>query len=724
MMDTVSSQALALNGGNFTLCSQSGDTGTTTTRVPPIRRLYRMAFRWRWVLVGGVVAGAMLGVLLTMMMTRQYASTVRLEINREADRVVNIDSVERDTSIGDQEFYQTQYGLLQTKALAERVARQLNLVDDPNFTPLMGATKSQDRSKHVEQAAKVLLNHVGVAPVRGSRLVDVTAVTPDPALSMRIAQAWSDNFIQSTLERRFNSSNYARQFLEQRLAQLREKLEQSERAAVGYAANQGIITLPSPSNTAGGSNVNGTPDRSLVTDDLTSLNSALSTATAERIAAQSLLLQASRPDASNQALSNEAITAMRQKRAEAAADYAKQMIQFEPDYPPVKAEAAQIKELDASIAQEEGRIRASLQQNYQSAVQRENALKAKVAGLKGNLNDLRSRSIQYNIYQRDADTNRELYNALLQRYKEIGVAGGVEKNNVSVVDPPEVPDRPVTPNLMVNVILATLAGAIAGLAVAVVLNQIDDGVDDPAEVESKLGLPLLGTIPRLKIEDPLEALKDPRSGIVEAYLAIQANLELSTAHGTPRSLAVTSTRPREGKSTTTMALAQSLVRARRRVVLVDADMRSPSVHRHFGVGNSVGVSNFLAGKDDLEHMLQPTGQDGLTVLTAGPQPPNAGDLLTGDRMPMLIERLQQQFDHVILDCPPVLGLADAPLVAGAVEGVIYVVEAGSIQAGMVRMALGRLKAAQVNLIGVMLPKLDPKRSQMSYGYEYGYGYGG
>jgi len=204
---------------------------------------------------------------------------------------------------------------------------------------------------------------------------------------------------------------------------------------------------------------------------------------------------------------------------------------------------------------------------------------------------------------------------------------------------------------------------------------------------------------------------------------VPSPLPLRMETESPRSLAVTSTRPREGKSTTTMALAQSLVRARRRVVLVDADMRSPSVHRHFGVGNSVGVSNFLAGKDDLEHMLQPTGQDGLTVLTAGPQPPNAGDLLTGDRMPMLIERLQQQFDHVILDCPPVLGLADAPLVAGAVEGVIYVVEAGSIQAGMVRMALGRLKAAQVNLIGVMLTKLDPKRSQISYGYEYGYGYG-
>ena len=722
-MDTVSPHALGLAGGNFTLFT-GGSDAAAPSRIAPVKRLYRMAMRWRWVLVGGVVGGALLGILITLMMTAQYASTVRLEINREADRVVNIDSVERDTSIGDQEFYQTQYGLLQTKALAERVARDLNLVDNPKFFAMFGrSVPPGDRSKRMEAAAKILLTHVGVAPVRGSRLVDVTAVTPDPALSARIAQAWSDNFIQSTLERRFNSSSYARRFLEERLAQLREKLEQSERAAVGYAASQGIVTLPSASNTAGGSSVNGMPDRSLVTDDLTALNTALSGATADRIAAQSHLLQATRPDASAQALSNDAITQMRQKRADAAADYAKQLIQFEPDYPPMKAQAAQIGALDSAIAREEGRIRTSLQQDYRSALQRENALKAKVGGLKQNLNELRRLGIQYNIYQRDADTNRELYNALLQRYKEIGVAGGVEKNNVSVVDPPEVAERPITPNLIVNVILATLAGAVLGFGIAVVLAQIDDGVADPTEVEGKLGLPLLGTVPRLRLEDPIEALKDPRSGIVEAYLSMQANLELSTAHGTPRSLAVTSTRPREGKSTTTMALAQSLVRAHRKVVLVDADMRAPSVHRHFGLGNSVGVSNFLAGNDDLAALLQSTGQDGLSVITAGPQPPNAGDLLTGDRMPSLIERLQEQFDHVIVDCPPVLGLADAPLVAGSVEGVIYVLEAGSIQAGMVRMALGRLRAAQVNLLGVMLTKLDPKRAQIGYGYDYGYGYG-
>lgn len=722
-MDTVSPHALGLNPANLALFTGTADAAPA--RVPTVKRLYRFAIRWRWVLAGGVIAGMLLGLFLTLMMTRQYASTVRLEISRESDRVVNIDSVERDTSIGDQEFYQTQYGLLQTKALAERVARELGLVDDPKFLAMFngGRPIEGDRAKRVEAAGRILINHVGVAPVRGSRLVDVTAVTPDPALSQRIAQAWSDNFIQSTIERRFNASSYARNFLEQRLAQLRDKLEQSERQAVGFAASQGIINLPSASNSTDGSSSGAMPARSLVTDDLSTLNGALANATAQRIAAQAALLQANRPDATSEALSNDAISSMRQKRAEAAAEYAKMMIQFEPGYPPAKAAAAQVQALDTAIAREEGRVRSSLQQDYMSAAARENALKARVSGLKGDLNDLRRRSIQYNIYQRDADTNRELYNALLQRYKEIGIAGGVEKNNVSVVDPPEVPSHPVTPNLFINLILSTLAGAIGGLGLAGVLAQIDEGIGDPAEIEDKLGLPLLGTVPRLSSEDPIEALEDPRSQLVEAYLAVQANLELSTAHGTPRSLAITSTRPREGKSTTTVALAQSLVRARRKVVLVDADMRSPSVHSRFGLPNAVGLSNFLAGLDDLASALHPTGRDGLTIMTAGPQPPNAGDLLTGDRLPALIERLQEQFDHVIIDCPPVVGLADAPLVAASVEGVIYVVEAGSIQAGMVRMALGRLSAAQVNIVGTILTKLDAKRSHLGYGYGYGYGYG-
>ncbi len=253
---------------------------------------------------------------------------------------------------------------------------------------------------------------------------------------------------------------------------------------------------------------------------------------------------------------------------------------------------------------------------------------------------------------------------------------------------------------------------------------LDEGITDPGEIEDKLGLPLLGTVPRSDDAGPLVALQNPKSPLVEAYLAVQTNLELATSHGAPKSVAITSTRPQEGKSTTAFALAHSLARARRKVVLIDADLRSPSVHREFGLQNDLGVSNFLAGAGNVDAALHPTDRPGLSVMTAGPQPPNAADLLTGDRLRELIADLLTRFDHVVVDCPPVMGLADAPLVASAVEGVIYAVEARSIRSSVVRVALARLRSSNANVLGVVLTKFDARRAHLGYGYEYGYGYGG
>ena len=728
-MNSISPQMLGL-GGNLALLKTPATVEELAPKpAPALKRLLRIVTRWRWVLIGGVVAGAVLGLFVTLLMTRQYTATVRLEISRETARVVNIDSVSRDTSIGDQEFYQTQYGLLRTQALAERVARDLNAVDDPKFFKIFGKSEefarnpgSAGRAKRNEIAGRILLLRVGVSPVRGSSLVDIGAVTPSPELSQKIAQTWGQDYIATNLERRFDASSYARRFLETRLNQLRDKLESSERQAVTYASGHGIIDLPTPGVNSNASDGGATPSRSLVTDDLVALNSARETATADRIQAQSRLAEANHADSSTEALNNEAIGVMRKERAEAASEYAKLMVQFEPDYPAAKAVKSQMDAFDAAIQREETRVRTSLQQTYQAAQSREEALSQRVNALKGSLTDLRQRSIQYNIFQRDADTNRELYNALLQRYKEIGVAGAVENNNVAVVDAAKLPDRPSSPRLSVNLLLFMLAGGVIGAAIAAVLEQIDEGVTDPAEFEEKFGLPLLGVAPKLKSEAPLEALKDRRSGLVEAYLALEANLELSTAQGTPKSLAVISTRPREGKSTTTIALAQTLARARRRVVLVDADLRSPSIHSAFGLKNIAGVSNLLSGSDDIEAVLHATEFEGLSVITAGPQPPNAADLLMGERLTRLVKDLQDRFDHVIVDCPPVIGLADAPLVASAVQAVVYVVEARSVPAGMVRTALGRLNTAHAHVLGGVLTMFEAKHAHLGYGYGYGYQY--
>jgi uncharacterized protein involved in exopolysaccharide biosynthesis len=484
-MNSISPQMLGLSGP-VTLLKAPGGEGPK--RGEALKRLVRLAVRWRWVLIGCIAAGALAGLVATLMMTRQYASTVRLQISRETAQVVNVGSVSRDVSVGDQEFYQTQYGLLRAQALAERVALDIGVVDDPAFFRMFH--KADDfaanpgpagRARRNEIAGRVLLDRVEVAPIHGSSLVDIQVQTPSPALSQSIARTWGQDFIAANLERRQAPSLYARQFLEARLEQLRGRLEASERRAADYASANGIIALPTTGGTTKSSTIDVGQTRSLITDDLATLNAARDAATADSIAAQTRLAAiGAQPDASTDALANRAIGLLREDRAEAAADYARLMAQSPPDAAALMAARAKVETLDAAIAAEEARIRTSVQQAYQAASGRQKALAQQVNALKGSLAELRQRSIQYNLYQRDADTNRELYDALLQRYKEVGVAAEALNNNVAVVDAARLPDRPSSPRLSLNLILFTLAGAIIGALLAAALDQFDETAASPA----------------------------------------------------------------------------------------------------------------------------------------------------------------------------------------------------------------------------------------------------
>lgn len=703
-------------------------------QVSLVRQYTHVVWRWRKVIGGAVAVALVIGLAITLLMTRQYTAASTIEIAREGNAIVNIQGVQRDASEGDQEFYQTQYGLLKSRSLAERVATQLKLVDDPNFFALFKADPKgvlfpaggdrrslvAGRAQRQRVAGGVLLNALDVSPLRQSRLIDLAITTPDPALSAKVANAWSANFIQATLERRYDATSYARKFLENRIVQLRDRLEQSERALVAYASAQKILSIGNTS----GAGATGTSTNTILGSNLEALNTELQKAIAERVQAQARFEQTrSRSGETTEALTNAALNTLRARRAEVSADYQKQLLQFQPQYPSVKALATQVAQLDRAIAREEQRVGGTLEGDYRGAAERERALSGKVGELTNQVLDLRRRSIQYNILQREVDTNRLLYDALLARYKEIGVAGGVGVNNVSVVDDAEVPERPSSPRLVLNMVLALLAGAAIGAMLAFYLEQTHESIDDANEVKRALGMPLLGTVPRLVGRVPVDALQDRKSPMVDAYFAVQTSLQFSTEQGVPRSLSVTSTRPAEGKSTTALALAVLLARSRRKVVLIDGDLRSPSVHQLIGSGHDFGLSNYLTGSDDVQAMVTGVPAFGFDAITAGPIPPNAAELLTGNRLPQLIDRLLQTYDHVVIDSPPVMGLADAPLIATRVDAVIYAVESHGIRASLVRTALNRLLSANARVIGVVLTKFESKRASPGYGYDYGYSYG-
>lgn len=699
--------------------------------IPVIRQYLRIATRWRYLILGVIAACVVLGLVITLLMTPKFTATSTIEIAREANQVTNFQGVERDTGSADQEFYETQYGLLRSRVLAERVATQLRLVDDkafyerfginqdrPAFREANGRYTADGRAARQRIAGEALLDSVAISPTRLSQLVAINFSSPSADFSQKVANAWAENFIQTNLERKVQATSYGRNLLQRELGQAKERLDESQRQLVTYAEQQRIINLP-----AQGTSDKQTAERSIVADELASLNNALSAATAERIEAEARYRQAAGGGQSSEALRNQAINTLRQRRAEVAAEYQRLMVQFEPGYAPARAIKSQIDQLDRSIAREESRVSGAVEAEYRQAAGRESLLRTRVEKLKSDYLDLRRRSIQYNIYQQEVDTNRALYDGLLQRFKEIGVAGGVGVNNITIVDPADVPQKPSSPRLLLNLALAFLTGLVIGGGLAFAFEQMDEEIADPVEVERRLGLPLLGSVPKIEGVEPRDALLNRKSDLVDAYLAIQTSLGFTTEHGVPRSLAVTSTRPAEGKSTTALAIATMLTRAQRKVILIDGDMRSPSIHNLGRVSNDRGLSNFLAGEDNLGQLTFEMDGLGFTAMSAGPIPPNAAELLTGNRLELLIDRLLDTYDHVVVDSPPVMGLADAPLIASRVEGVVYAVEAHGIRSSLVKTALQRLRSANAHILGGVLTKFETRRSYYGNGYDYGYGYG-
>ncbi len=699
--------------------------------VPPILTQYwHAALRWKWAILGIILSCLIAGLLMTLLTSPRYTAHSQIEISREQKNITKVEGIESAEAGRDLEFYETQYSLLQANSLAERVARKLGLarndaffaahgvqLDEAKFGSVKIGRLSREQNVERDKAAVNLLKlNIAIAPVRKSRLVNVHYTSQSPQLAALIANTWTQQFIDASMDRKYDSTADAREFLEKRLTALRERLEQSERDVVEYASKKDIVALNNLRDPEGKTQI----QRTLVANNLEALNAALTAAISERIAAESRSAGRIASDSSPEALSNSAISELRKRRAEAAADYARLMVQFEPGYPAARALAEQIRSLDGAIARETSRVSTGRAMAYQEALKRERNLRAQVEAVKSRLDIQQRDSIQYNIYQREADTNRELYDALLQRFKEIGVAGVVAQNNIVIVDKADVPDKPSAPNLLKNLGVALALGFALAAAAAIGLEQIDEGVRDPSQVRRALNLPLLGYVPETE-QIALDELDDPKSHISESYFSIRSNLAFTTSHGLPKSLMVTSTRPAEGKSTTALALATIIGRTGKSVLLIDADMRSPSMHVYVGAQNLVGLSNLLAGADDYSGLIIETKHKGVSVLPAGPTPPSAAELLSNDRMKILIEDMLRKFEHVIVDAPPVLGLTDAPLIGRAVEGCVFVIQAEGVAIRGIRASVDRLRMVDIRIFGAVLSKL--KQRNAGYGYGYGYGYG-
>ncbi|HEX8307476.1 MAG TPA: polysaccharide biosynthesis tyrosine autokinase [Allosphingosinicella sp.] len=681
-----------------------------------VNEIWRIVTKWWWLIAGIAIACLLAAIVISLMITPQYRAEATIEVNPEGVQVVGekIGDVQPN-QMNDRAFINTQVGLLKSRSLAERVARSTNVANDPTMFD-----QELPRQQRESAAAGMVEGSVTIEPPRDTTLISIAVEGPNPELTAKLANAYADNFIQSNMERRYEATSYARNFLQQRIAAVKTRLEQSERQLVAYAKAQGIITLAV--DTGGTGSVR--QEQSIDAATLIQTNNALAQAKSDRIAAEQRFRQGAGAQSRAAAISDPTVQALGQQRAALEAQYQQKLALFKPDFPEMVQLRSQIDSLDKGIARQRSNVSGSasgtLQADYQAALARENALQAKVSEGKAGLMALRERSIQYTILQREVDTNRSLYDALLQRFKEVGVAGGVGANVVSVVDRAQVPGGPFKPNLPLNIMIGLFVGILLGLGTAFTIEWIDDTVKTPDDVATKLGLASLGVIPGVgKGLAVREQLEDPRSQVSEAYQSVRTALQFSTDHGVPRSLLVTSTRASEGKSSTALALAQTLAGLGASVLLIDADLRKPTFRGPSST--SQGLSSLLAGSEKVFDCIHPTQMERLFLLPSGPIPPNPAELLASGRFKEILDEALTRFDHIIIDSAPVLGLADAPMLASSVEGTLMVIEAGAIRRAAALNSVNRLRASDARLMGAILTKFNALK--VGYGYGYGYGYG-
>lgn len=682
------------------------------------------------------VAAVALGVVVTLLTTPMYTARSSVLVEQQADQIVEGGELTPAASYQDADrFLQTQVDVFNSRTLAARVVQARRLSENPAFfeavgkklpetedLPSPGKSEKALADYRIEQAILHLQENLSITLPRESRVISIGFKSANPALSAQIANTFSEQYIAGNLNRKFESSSYARDFLTQQLQEARTKLEESERELNLYSRAAGLIRIAGQ-----GANADRETTLSVTNESLVQANSSANLAAAERAAAEDRWQAiANVPVLSMpQALANPAMQAMIKQQADVNAELAAAKARYRDDYPAVLALTTQSNRIEKQIEMLGGGIKRSVYLDYKAALEKEKTLKSEVATLKGAALTEQDRGVQYNVLKRVAETNRSSYDALLERYNQLNASAGATANNVSIVDNADIPSDPSSPDLLKNLAIAAILGLGLAAVVVVVRDHFDDTVRSPLDVEAKLGVPLLGLIPRTETdgEDALTQVKtDPKLPISEAYVSLVTNLNYSTSNGAPRSVAVTSSQASEGKSTTANAIALNFARLGKSVLLIDADMRRPTLHRIQSMKLTAGLSDILSGHATLSDVsFSDIAHGNLSMVLAGTRPPEPSLLLGGGRLAALIAECEVLADVVIIDCPPLLGLSDTASIAAHVEAVLLVVDSSQGHRGAVKSSIRRLALVGGHVLGAVLTKFDPKSAGSEYSH-YGYNY--
>jgi succinoglycan biosynthesis transport protein ExoP len=695
-----------------------------------LREIWAAAYRSRFWIIGIFAACIALAIVAALLTTRLYQASASVEVRQEAAKVLGTEADQEQSASTDAErFLQTQLDIIRSRGVAEAVAEREGLFNGSAFLHGMGIEDESagvpagmtPREAQRDRVLKLLRGGMSVRYTGTTRIATISFTSPDPRLSARIANAFADAYIRSNLSRKAGASVYALDFLRGQLNEAQARLAKSEQAVVNYGRRTRIVDAGNAAG-SGGSSDNSARPQSLITAQLVQLNQAYSTAIADRIAAQqkwaqiSALPALSTPDV----LNNNAVQLLLERRADIQGQYQQQLATRQEDYPTVAAAKAQLRELDRQIGSLAGNIRSGIRNAYQISNAREQQLANEIDKLKNSTLSEQNQGIELSILRREADTNRQQYEALLRRFNSLNAESGIQTNNLSIVDRANVPDRSSWPRLSLNLAVALILGMLLSALFVFLREQLFNAIRTPDEVRTATGMAILGVVP--SSDTPEEDLDDPKSFQSDAYNSVRTSLSLLSPNGVPASVMFTSTQQGEGKSTACRALALSLSRLGRRVIVVDADLRRPNVHRLFGLPNRQGLSNLLSGQIVMEQAINNSADSKIDFIVAGDIPPNPTELINSAQMVALLRELRNVYDIVLVDSAPVLGLADAVILSSEVEATVYVIESGRNPVRQIQASLSRLAQSGGTIAGAVLVKFDPGRSGYGYGAEYGYSY--
>lgn len=703
----------------------------------------RVLLKRKWVVIGCLTTIFFVVAIASLRMTKVYEASGAIAINKPDSSLNFQNSATFSLDYFDPTELETEVRILQSDLLALEVIRELNLDRRPEFGGGQNPSSSLDLAPDPlqadpEKAASLLGAFKGslrIALSQNSRVIEVHYRSSDPQLAASVVNTLMQTYVEDNRRTRFESTMAASTWLQAQLVDLQMKVEKSQEKLVQYQREHEILGIDEKQN--------------IITAKLDELNKALTAAESERMDRESYyrLVESGDPDAIAAATGADTggiaqspsalLDNLLAKQADLKIQSADLNTQFGPSYPKLAQLNNQLKEVDTQIQAEMKKIASKVRGQYTTALRREGMLRDALEKQKQEANKLNESAIQFNLYKRDAETYRGLYEGILQKLKEAGVSAGLKSSNFRIVDTARPISSPVEPNVPRNLGFALVLGLASGVGLAFLLEGMDNTIRTTEQAQNISGLASLGMIPlgsksaregpnskRLVIASSKEAVElvtqvRPQSQMAEAYRALRTSLLLSNLGAPPKVIMVTSALPQEGKTTTSINTAVVLAQKGVRVLLIDADLRRPSIHKTLGMGPRSGLSNVLTGSTALDQAItRSTILPNLFILPAGTPPPNPAELLASANMRDLLTQLSEQYDHIVVDTPPSLSVTDAVVLSPRADAVILVIRSSKTTKQALRRARDILGQVNAKVVGVLLNAVDLTSPDYYYYYEY------